>query len=90
MKYELGDIFPLGENKYMVAEMSTYMEVEYLLLCKLDNEEEPTNELYVYKVVNDGLVKVTEQDILNIILPVFNNKIQRDINNVQNEEKYNI
>lgn len=90
MKYELGDIFPLGENKYMVAEMSTYMEVEYLLLSKLDKEEEPTNELYVYKVVNDGIVKVTEQDILDIILPVFNNKIQRDINNVQNEEKYNI
>lgn len=90
MKYELGDIFPLGENKYMVAEMSTYMEVEYLLLSKLDKEEEPTNELYVYKVVNDGLVKATEQDILDIILPVFNNKIQRDINNVQNEEKYNI
>ncbi len=90
MKYELGDIFPLGENKYMVAEMSTYMEVEYLLLSKLDKEEEPTNELYVYKAVNDGLVKVTEQDILDIILPVFNNKIQRDINNVQNEEKYNI
>lgn len=90
MKYELGDIFPLGENKYMVAEMSTYMEVEYLLLSKLDKEEEPTNELYVYKVENNGLVLVTEKNILDIILPVFNNKIQKDITDIQNEEKYNI
>ena len=90
MKYELGDIFTLGENKFMVVETSTYMEVEYLLLNKLDAEEETTNELYVYKVVEGGLLKVTEQNILEIIMPVFNNKLQRDITNVQNEEKYNI
>ena len=90
MKYELGDIFTLGENTYMVAETSMYMDVEYLLLNKLDSEEEPTNELYVYKIVEGGLLKVTEQSILDIILPVFNNKIQRDITNIQNEEKFNI
>ena len=90
MKYELGDIFTLGDNTYMVAETSMYMEVEYVLLNKLDSEEEPTNELYIYKVVNNGLVKVTDQSILDIITPVFNNKLQRDINNIQNEEKYNI
>jgi len=90
MKYELGDIFPLGENTFMVVETSMYMEVEYLLLNKLDSSEEPTNELYVYKVVKDGLVKVTDQSILDIILPVFNNKIQRDVTSVQNEEKFNI
>ena len=90
MKYELGDIFPLGENTFMVVETSTYMDVEYLLLNKLDSEEEPTNELFIYKVVQGGLLKVTDQSILDIILPVFNNKIQRDIANVQNEEKFNI
>ena len=90
MIYELGDIFTLGENRFMVAETSTYMDVEYLLLNKLNNEEEPTNELFVYKVVEGGLLKVADQSILDIILPVFNNKIQRDITNVQNEEKFNI
>jgi len=90
MKYELGDIFPLGEDTFMVVETSTYVDVEYLLLNKLDIEEEPTNELYVYKVVEGGLLKVTEQSILDIIIPVFNNKIQRDIANVQNEDKFNI
>ena len=90
MKYELGDIFTLGENTYLVAETSIFMDVEYLLLNKLDSEEEPTNELYVYKVVEDGLLKVTDQSILDIILPVFNNKIQREVANIQNEEKFNI
>lgn len=90
MKYELGDIFTLGENKFMVVETSTYMDVEYLLLNKLDSKEEPTNELFVYKVVEGGLLKVTDQSILDIILPVFDYKIKRDITNVQNEEKFNI
>lgn len=90
MKYDLGDIFTLGENTFMVAENSVYNNVEYLLLNKLDSEEELTNELFVYKVVEDGLLKVTDQSILDIILPVFNNKIQRDIANIQNEEKFNI
>jgi len=90
MKYELGDIFSLAEEKFMVAETSVYMDVEYLLLNKLDSEKEPTNELYVYKVVEDGLIKVTEQETLDIILPVFNNKLQKHISNIQNEEKFNI
>lgn len=90
MKYDLGDTFTLGENRYMVAETSTYMDIEYLLLNKLDNKEEPTNELYVYKIVEDGLLKVTEQSILDIITPVFNNKIQKSIINLENEEKFNI
>lgn len=90
MIYELGDIFCLGENRFMVAETSTYMGVEYLLLNKLDGEEEPTKELYVYKVLEKGLQKVVEQSTLDIIVPVFNNKLQRDIKNIQNEEKYNI
>ena len=90
MKYELGDIFTLEESTYMVAETSMYMDVEYLLLNKLDSDEEPTNELYVYKVVENGLLKVTDQSVLDIILPVFNNKIQKDIANVHNEDKFNI
>lgn len=90
MTFELGDVFSLGENKYMVAETSLYMDVEYLLLNKLDSEEEPTKELYVYKKVDEGLLKVTEKEILDIILPVFNSKIQKDVTNFKNEEKFNI
>jgi len=61
-----------------------------LLLNKLDSKEEPTNKLFVYKVVEGGLLKITDQSILDIILPVFNYKIKRDITNVQNEDKFNI
>jgi len=90
MKYELGDVFTLSGDTYMVAETSMYMDVEYLLLNKLDSNEEPSNELYVYECVEGGLIKVTEQSILDIILPVFNNKLQKHVKDIQNAEKYNI
>lgn len=89
MKYELGDIFKLRENTFMVAEMATYMGIDYLLLNKLDIKEEPTEELYVYKIENNELISIQEEEILDIILPVFNNKLQKNITNIKNE-RYNI
>ena len=90
MKYELGDIFKLEENNYMVAETIIYNDIEYLLLNKLDEQEDPSQELYIYKVTENGLMKITEKEILDLILPVFNNKIQKQIIDELKKEKYNI
>ena len=90
MKYENGDIFTLGENNYMVTETSLFMGIDYLLLNKLDETEEPTNEIFIYKVVEDGLVKITDPSILEVILPIFTNKLQKNIADILAEEKFNI
>ena len=90
MKIELGDIITLSNTKYMVAEMSTYMETDYLLLNKLDMEEEPSQEFYIYKKNDRGLILITDKNILNILYPVFSNKLQKEINDIQSQNKYNI
>ena len=37
--------------------------------------------------IPNGVAALPSPNILDIILPVFNNKIQKDIANIQNEEK---
>ena len=90
MKLELGDIFPIYDETFMVVEKATFMDNNYILVNKLDEEGEPINELFIYKTTENGVMLVTDKKLLDVLMPILSNKLQRDINEINNENKYNI
>lgn len=90
MKLSLGDIFNVGEKKYIVIEKCTFTDIDYIFVNKLTAEEEPTNDFYVYKENKNGVVLITDKNVLDIVLPIFSNKLQNDVTKKQIEEQYNI
>lgn len=77
MTLENGDILTIGNNEYLVVEGTRYENSDYIFANKLDNEEELTQEYVVMKKLGDSVSIVTDNNLLEAILPVFTNKIQK-------------
>ena len=85
-----GDVLTINNNKYLVLESARYEEVDYIFTNKLDKDENTSEEYFVMKKNNGGVLFVTDKKILDIILPVFSNKIQKDIEKYNEENKFEI
>lgn len=85
-----GDVLTINNNKYLVLESARYEEVDYIFTNKLDQDENTTEEYFVMKKNNGGVLFVTDKKILDIILPVFSNKIQKEIEKYNEENKFEI
>lgn len=85
-----GDVLTINNNKYLVLESARYEEVDYIFTNKLDQDENTTEEYFVMKKNNGGVLFVTDKKILDIILPVFSNKIQKEIEKFNEENKFEI
>lgn len=85
-----GDVLTINEEKYLVVETARYEEIDYLFANKLTLNEELSKEYYVMKKTETGVLLVTDEKVLEIILPVFQNKIQKDIEKYNEQNKYEI
>lgn len=85
-----GDVLTIGEKKYLVLETARFEEEDYIFVNKLNEEEDFTEEYLVMKKNGEGVILITEEKILNVILPVFSNKIQKLAENYNKENKFEI
>ena len=85
-----GDVLSINNEKYLVVETATYEEVNYLFANKLLSNEEISEEYYVMQKTETGVLLVTDEKVLEVILPVFQNKIQKDIEKYNEQNKYEI
>ena len=93
MKIEKGDLLTLDQNeKYLVIDNILYDGIKYIFTNKFMNEE-PTEEYAIYEVDEqneDGELNLIEdQTKIEILLPMFNNNVQKLIQDVKNE-RFNI
>lgn len=85
-----GDVLTIGDKKYLIVETARFEEEDYIFVNKLNQEEDFTDEYFVMKKTGDGVILITEEKVLNVILPVFSNKIQKVAEKINNETKYEI
>lgn len=85
-----GDIITIGNNKYLIVESARYEDVDYILVNKLNENEEITKDYNLMKKNKDGVIMVTDKKILDIVLPVFSNKLQKDAEKYNEQNKFEI
>lgn len=90
MVYERGDILTIKDSEYMILELARYEDVDYMFANKLDKEENTTENYCVMKKNGTGIIFVDDKKILDIILPVFSNKIQKIAEQYNLENKFEI
>lgn len=77
MKLEVGDLITVSSSNYLVMDLVPYGGISYAFVNKMTKKEEPTDEYYVFKMVDDGVVKVVDEEMLNILVPLFSKNVNK-------------
>lgn len=86
----IGDVLTIKEDKYLVVETARYEEMDYLFANKLLDDGELSEEHFVMKKTATGVLLVTDEKVLEVILPVFQNKIQKAIEKYNEQQEFEI
>ena len=74
------ELVTMNDGEYFILETLIYDSIEYGFENKIDENDEPLN---IYKLIynENGINKVLENEkIINILLPLFEELITREIN----------
>ena len=80
MDIVFGDLLTVEGKKYMTLATLNYGGNNYAFVNKIIGEEEITNEYYIFKLLNDGIRVVLEEDLRNILIPKFQEILKQNIN----------
>lgn len=86
MDISVGEVLVVEDRKYIVLDKVSFNNKTYIFVNKLDSEENPTNDLYAYEVIDDEISMVMDKKILDFLLPKFEKNIEKMINNTENME----
>jgi len=74
----VGNLVTLGNNqKVLVLSILEYEGSKYAFVNEVFDEENLTNVYYVLKVLDNSVVKVKDQVLLDVLLPLFSEKIDK-------------
>ena len=82
MEIKEADLITIDDEKYITLKVLNYEGVDYAFVNKLTSDEEPTEELYVFTTKDDDIIKVTDVDLINKLLPIFQEKLEQEINKI--------
>lgn len=89
MKLEVGDLITLNNgDKYITLDKITYNDKSYFFVNKVTSEtKEPTEEFYVFTIKDDKLLKITNADFINELLPKFKSSLKGQIESLIADDK---
>lgn len=73
---KVGDLLTLENGKYTVLSILEYEKHKYIFTNRIDNYENSTSDFFVFKVLDSGLIRVNDQNIIKRLLPNFIEKIK--------------
>ena len=83
---KLNDIFELAGNDYITIDKTEYNGLTYFFTNKLDGEE-PTDKFVVFKDVGTGFVEEKNKEVLDVVLKVFSDNMNKKIEAINNSKK---
>lgn len=89
MKIRVEDVLTIKGEKYTVIDTILYEGKDYILTNKVVNDE-PSETFVAYEVVDNGVFIVEDKNILDRILPIFSNNVNKKINELKTEDQFNI
>lgn len=83
MEISIGDLLTVENEKYITLEVLTHEGNNYAFVNKVEeNEEECTDEYYIFKIMEDGIRIVIESDLMQVLIPKFEKLLKQDIMNL--------
>lgn len=64
-----------NDNKYMVIDQGIYQKRNFLLLGKVDNNGNLTDELSITEEVSGNITDVTDENILKVLRDYFERRV---------------
>lgn len=87
MKIETADLITKEEGKYITLDVINYEGKDYAIVNKLTEEEEPTEELYVFTPTKESIEKIVDEELLNKLLPIFQENLEKEIKKIMENEQ---
>ena len=78
----VGDLLTVSSKKYIVLDKIGYLSQEYIFVNEMTDNEENTDAFYVMKIVGDSVSIIEEKAVIDNLLPIFSENIQKMVNKV--------
>lgn len=87
MKIEIADLITRPDGKYITLDVTNYEGKNYAFTNKLtdDENEEPTEEFYVFTVINEKIEKITDENLINKLLPIFQKNLEIEFKKIMED-----
>lgn len=86
MKLEIADMLTFKKEKYITLDVINYEGINYAFVNKLTQDEEPTQEYFIFKPKEiDDIEIVTNTNLINILLPTFQKNVEKQIQEIMAE-----
>ena len=83
MKLVPKKMFTKDDKQYITIVTTDYKGKEYAFSSRIDEKtEEVTEEYNVFTTDNDEIIEVNDYDLVNKLLPIFQEKIEHEIENI--------
>lgn len=79
MNIKIGDYFELNGKKNITLDSHIYNDKKYIFVNELTEEEEPTKVFRVYYLIDNGLVEENNKEVLDELLKVFSDNMNKKI-----------
>ena len=79
MDIKVADLLTVKNEKYIVLEMLSYEGSNYAFVNKMTGDENTTEDFYILNILNDNVVFVEDDNLKNVLIPMFQNLLKEDI-----------
>ena len=79
MDIAIGELLTIEEKKYITLEVLTHKGNNYAFVNKVTDEDECTDEFYIFEILEDGIRIVIEDKLKNELMTKFQNLLEKDI-----------
>ena len=81
MDLTAGILMTVEDKKYIILETITYENEKYAFTNEVKGEEELTEDYYIFKLSGKEIKLITNEKLLNTLLPIFQEKLKETIKN---------
>ena len=85
MELVKGDVIEVNNENYIIIETLNYNYEKYMFVNKLQTEEEIGEEFYIFKQNNTKADKITDENLINMLMEKFKKLINNDLNELLNK-----
>lgn len=85
MELVKGDVIEVNNENYIIIETLNYNYEKYMFVNKLQSEEEIGEEFYIFKQNNNKAEKVTDENLINMLMEKFKKLINNDLDDLLNK-----
>lgn len=85
MDVVIGDLLTIEGKKYITLEVLDYEGSNYIFTNLMTDDEETTEDFYIFRVINDEVEMVLEEKLKNILIPKFQELLENDLKKIIDE-----